>query len=133
MTPLRGVRGDAPQGYLLRCVGIAPYGRATRVRSCDVSPSVAAKAVTPQLRFAAQPSVHPKGTCFAASTGPPLHKGGFGIPRLRARGTDSHASDVGHWLGMTGYKGRTGSSAPTYDAYAAGDFVGADAHIRPDK
>ena len=30
-----------------------------------------------------------------------------------ARGTDSHASDVGHWLGMTGYKGRTGSSAPT--------------------
>ena len=27
MTPLRGVRGDAPQGYLLRCVGIAPYGR----------------------------------------------------------------------------------------------------------
>ena len=25
MTPLRGVRGDAPQGYLLRCVGIAPY------------------------------------------------------------------------------------------------------------
>ncbi len=32
MTPLRGVRGDAPQGYLLRCVGIAPYGRVTRVR-----------------------------------------------------------------------------------------------------
>ena len=27
MTPLRGVRGDAPQGYLLRCVGIAPYER----------------------------------------------------------------------------------------------------------
>ena len=24
-----------------------------------------------------------------------------GIPRLRARGTDSHASDIGHWLGMT--------------------------------
>ena len=23
MTTLRGVRGDAPQGYLLRCVGIA--------------------------------------------------------------------------------------------------------------
>ena len=22
----------------------------------------------------------------------PLHKGGFGVPRLRARGTDSHAS-----------------------------------------
>ena len=32
------------------------------------------------------------------------------------RGTDSHASDVGHWLGMTplrGVFGRTGSSAPT--------------------
>ena len=27
VTPLRGVRGDAPQGYLLRCVGIAPYER----------------------------------------------------------------------------------------------------------
>ena len=26
----------------------------------------------------------------------------WGVPRLRARGTDSHASDVGHWLGMTG-------------------------------
>ena len=25
----------------------------------------------------------------------------WGVPRLRARGTDSHASDVGHWLGMT--------------------------------
>ena len=42
------------------------------------NPSVALRA-TPQLRFAAQPSVHPKGTCFAASTGPPLHKGGFGM------------------------------------------------------
>ena len=30
-----------------------------------------------------------------------LAEGGGGIPRLRARGTDSHASDVGHWLGMT--------------------------------
>ena len=28
----RGIRGDAPQGYLLRCVGIAPYERTTRVR-----------------------------------------------------------------------------------------------------
>ena len=26
---------------------------------------------------------------------------GMGVPRLRARGTDSHASDIGHWLGMT--------------------------------
>ena len=40
MTPLRGVRGDAPQGYLLRCVGIAPYGRVTRVRRVNVSPTV---------------------------------------------------------------------------------------------
>ena len=32
MTPLRGVRGDAPQGYLLRCVGIAPYGRVQGAR-----------------------------------------------------------------------------------------------------
>ena len=31
MTPLRGVRGDAPQGYLLRCVGIAPY---EKTRGC---------------------------------------------------------------------------------------------------
>ena len=40
--------------------------------------------LTPQLRFAAQPSV---------STGPP-HRGWRGE-------TDSHASDIGHWLGMT--------------------------------
>ena len=53
----------------LHCVGIAPYGRATRVRWVSVSPSG-----TASLRYA-QPSVHPKGTCFAASTGPPLHKG----------------------------------------------------------
>ena len=31
MTPLRGVRGD---------VGIAPYGRVTRVRRVNVSPTV---------------------------------------------------------------------------------------------
>ena len=43
MTSLRGVRGDAPQGYLLRCVGIAPYGRSIEVRSCDVSPSGASR------------------------------------------------------------------------------------------
>ena len=30
-----------------------------------------------------------------------LTEGGKGIPRLRARRMDSHASDVGHWLGMT--------------------------------
>ena len=41
-------------------------------------------ALPPQLRFAAQPSVHPKGTCFAASTGPPRRgrQGtGNGFPR----------------------------------------------------
>ena len=43
------------------------------------NPSVALRA-TPQLCFAAQPSV---------STGPPLHKGVFGIPRLRARGRET--------------------------------------------
>ena len=26
---------------------------------------------------------------------------GFGVPRLRRGGADSHASDIGHWLGMT--------------------------------
>ena len=31
----------------------------------------------------------------------------------RTEGYGFRASDVGHWLGMTGYKGRTGSSAPT--------------------
>ena len=30
---------------------------------------------------------------------------GAGFPRLRARGTDSHASDIGHWLGMTPLRG----------------------------
>ena len=40
---LRTRRGDAPQGYLLRCVGIAPYGRSIEVRSCDISPSGASR------------------------------------------------------------------------------------------
>ena len=33
---------------------------------------------------------------------PPSQREARGVPRLWARGTDSHASDVGHWLGMTG-------------------------------
>ena len=48
-------------------------------------------AVTPQLRFAAQPSVHPKGTCFAASTGPP-HRGRRGAFRACGRGGAMRAS-----------------------------------------
>ena len=56
------------------------------------NPSVALRA-TPQLCFAAQPSV---------STGPPLHKGGFGIPRQRrgggGRGLPRQSAD---WLATT--------------------------------
>ena len=37
-----------------------------------------------------------------ALTPPSQREAGF--PRLRARGTDSHASDIGHWLGMTTQK-----------------------------
>ena len=47
--------------------------------------------VTPQLRFAAQPSVR---------TGPP-RRGRRGDSAPAGAGTDSHASDIGHWLGMT--------------------------------
>ena len=54
---------------LLHCVGIAPYGRATRVRRVNVSPSAMAEG------------------CDIS-----LAEGGEGVPRLRARGTDSHAS-----------------------------------------
>ena len=60
------------------------------------NPSVALRA-TPQLRFAAQPSV---------STGPPLHKGGFGIPRLRARGRETRIA--------------TGAMRPRNDSVGAG-------------
>ena len=49
------------------------------------------KAMTPQLRFAAQPSVHPKGTCFAASTGPP-YRGRRGVFRACGRGGAMRAS-----------------------------------------
>ena len=61
-------------------VGIAPYEGATGVRwSTSLPPST--------LRVDTS-----------------LAEGGEGFPRLRARGTDSHASDVGHWLGMTTQK-----------------------------
>ena len=67
----RGIRGDE---------GIAPYGRATRVQTYNVSPSVSAS------------------RCH-------LTEGG-GEFRAAARGeTDSHASDIGHWLGMTRQEG----------------------------
>ena len=73
---LRARRGD---------VGIAPYEK-TAGKPCvgadahirpSLPPSALRAATSATLRYA-QPSVHPKGTCFAASTGPPLHKGGFG-------------------------------------------------------
>ena len=40
--------------------------------------------------------------------------GGKGVPRLRARGTDSHASDIGHWLGMTPLRGVRGDAPQGY-------------------
>ena len=62
-------------------VGIAPYGGEQGVRSQNVSPSV-----------------------MACGHDTSLAEGGRGT-RLRARGTDSHASDIGHWLGMTPLRG----------------------------
>ena len=62
----RGIRGDE---------GIAPYemtgsrpcvGADAYIRPKVTIPPSRPLAVTPQLRFAAQPGVHPKGTCFAA-------------------------------------------------------------------
>ena len=44
--------------------------------------------------------ISPSVTAFGRDAS--LAEGGEGVPRLRTRGTDSHASDVGHWLGMTG-------------------------------
>ena len=70
----RGIRGDE---------GIAPYGRATRVQTYNVSPSVSAS------------------RCHLP------HRG-----RQGDGGTDSHASDIGRWLGMTRQEGRLWSSAP---------------------
>ena len=65
----------------LHCVGIAPYGGVQGVRACNGSPSVKAS------------------RCH-------LTEGG-GEFRAAARGeTDSHASDIGHWLGMTRQGGR---------------------------
>ena len=77
--PRRGRRGGVPRLRARRGdEGIAPYGRATRVRRVSVSPTS-------------------------------LTEGGFKRPPRRGRrgrtcgrgDADSHASDVGHWLGMT--------------------------------
>ena len=43
-----------------------------------------------------------------------LAEGGEGFPRLRARGTDSHASDIGHWLGVTPLRGVRGDAPQGY-------------------
>ena len=87
----RGARGAVAYGAMhpkgacsasLHCVGIAPYegckgcGRATAL---------------------------PPSTLRVATS---LTEGGFGGSRLRRGGeTDSHASDIGHWLGMTLLRG----------------------------
>ena len=56
------------------------------------NPSVMAEGrdTSAALRYA-QPSVHPKGTCFAASTGPP-HRGRRGVFRACGRGGAMWAS-----------------------------------------
>ena len=81
MTPLARCAGRCTPRVLvpLRSTAWAspPTDEQRGVRSCDVSPSVTAKAVTPQLRFAAQPSV---------STGPP-RRGRRGEFRAPARVT----------------------------------------------
>ena len=73
MTPLRGVRGDAPQGYLLRCVGIAPYEMPIEVRSVKrregQSPSptdvftIALHCASPLFAYSAGDFVHSMGNC----------------------------------------------------------------------
>ena len=90
-------RGDAPQGYLFCFASLRGHrplrnDRRKNVRRSGALPRPTMtippswpKAMTPQLRFAAQPSVHPKGTCFAASTGPP-HRGRRGVFRACGRG-----------------------------------------------
>ena len=110
----RGIRGDAPQGYLFRFAplrghrplrtsneGAAGQRLSLRRFAPPLSQREAGRglrqslrqrfALTPQLRFAAQPSVHPKGTCFAASTGPP-HRGRRGAFRACGRGGAMRAS-----------------------------------------
>ena len=69
---------------------------------------------------------YPKGTCFAARSDaairPPLPKG-----------TDSHASDIGHWLGMTARRcradGTSGTPSPTGSSPSSS--VGRDPCVPP--
>ena len=79
MTPLRGVGGDAPQGYLFRsaslhCVGIAPYEMPIEVRSVkrregqspsptDVFTIVPPYRVSPLFAYSAGDFVHSMGNC----------------------------------------------------------------------
>ena len=83
----RGIRGD---------VGIAPYEGATGVRWSTALPWHTGRC-TPRVLA----SLRALGR---------LAEGGEGFPRLRARGTDSHASDIGHWLGMTTQKAGAGNA-----------------------
>ena len=74
MTPLRGIRGDAPQGYLLRCVGIAPYEMPIEVRSVkrregqspsptDVFTIVPLYRASPLFAYSSGDFVHSMGNC----------------------------------------------------------------------
>ena len=74
----------------LHCVGIAPYGGVQGVRTCNGSPSVKT------FGFDTSATLRRTTQCehWAASQREAR-------PRLRARGTDSHASGISHWLGMT--------------------------------
>ena len=85
----RGARGAVAYGAMhpkgacsasLHCVGTAPYGGVQGVRACNVSPSVNAS------------------RCH-------LTEGGGSSALRRGGETDSHASDIGHWLGMTLLRG----------------------------
>ena len=96
----RGIRGDAPQGYLFRFAplrGHRPLRRGAR--------GAFIQRLSLRQRFAP----------------PPSQMEARGVPRLRARGTDSHASDIGHWLGMTPLRGvRGGQGRPPLRSNARG-------------
>ena len=78
-------RGDAPQGYLLRCVGIASYEKIVG------KPCVGADA---HIRPSLPPSKHSVLT-------PPSQREARGVPRLRARGDGFPRARCA--LGMTGF------------------------------
>ena len=78
-------RGDAPQGYLLRCVGIASYEKIAG------KPCVGADA---HIRPSLPPSKHSVLT-------PPSQREARGVPRLWARGDGFPRARCA--LGMTGY------------------------------